>query len=483
MPARSKKNKENKANAVSGSDKAPTRPDAPTPATGSDKANAAAEPPKNEQLNSAGPLKESGDDDFKEAVEPEEHQLEEVQKLQDREEGAADDEENFEEARDQPREWDQADQAPDAAVEAVDADEVSAAEEEEDQLQKEEERVEAELEKLREEAVAASRSEKEVEIKPPDPALNPPAQARPDWDQDMSNLRSLLVDAKAADEEKIRLLHDALVERIEDIKNLDEHKATAIRRLDDAGKERDRCKGETQRAIQAKTKLEGSCRELQAQKTTIAKENRKIEDEEQSRHSELKAKFEQAIKDVQEKMDAELEVRQHFLKENEELRGKLLKFTETYEAQETQLAEQRVTRETEMEVAQKRLEEHETMCAESKVKSALLEKQNEALRKSQAVLRTELQTILGKFDEFHEAVTGSNTRHGECKVEIDTLQTKLQGYETENADLKANQELAKATEEQKVAEKQRDALERLCDNLQKENKKLQEQAQALKRIK
>merc|ERR1712232_1152550 len=186
---------------------------------------------------------------------------------------------------------------------------------------------------------------------------------------------------------------------------------------------------------------------------------------EQSRHTELKEKFEQAILDVQEKMDAELEVRQHFLKENEELRGKLLKFTETYEAQERQLAEQREARESEMEVAQHRLREHESMCAESKLKTASLEKQNEVLRKSQAVLRDELQSILGKFDEFHEAVTGSNQRHGECKVEIDTLQTRLQDLEKENTDLKNSAELSQLTQEQAVAQKQRDALEKLCDNL------------------
>merc|ERR1711920_888972 len=110
-------------------------------------------------------------------------------------------------------------------------------------------------------------------------------------------------------------------------------------------------------------------------------------EEEESRHTELKEKFQQAITDVQEKMDAELEIRQHFLRENEDLRGKLLTFTETYEAQEKQLAEQRESRGREMEVAQHRLKEHESMCAESKVKSAALEKQNEVLRKSQAVLR------------------------------------------------------------------------------------------------
>merc|ERR1712060_171950 len=192
-------------------------------------------------------------------------------------------------------------------------------------------------------------------------------------------------------------------------------------------------------------------------------------------------KFQQAIKDVQEKMDAELEVRQHFLKENEELRGKLLKFTETYEAQEKQLAEQRDARESEMEVAQQRLKEHESMCVESKIKTAALEKQNEALRKSQTVLRDELQSILGKFDEFHEAVTGSNTRHGECKVEIDSLQTRLQDLEKENGDLRNSSQLSQLTQEQQVAQKQRDALERLCDNLQKEIKKLESQLQNPKR--
>merc|ERR1712176_952643 len=210
----------------------------------------------------------------------------------------------------------------------------------------------------------------------------------------------------------------------------------------------------------AKVKLEGSCRELQQQKANIAKENQRIAEEEQNRHSELKEKFQQAIKDVQEKMDAELEIRQHFLRENEELRGKLLKFTETYEAQERQLAEQREAREKEMEVAQHHLREHESMCAESKLKTASLEKQNEVLRKSQAVLRDELQSILGKFDEFHEAVTGSNQRHGECKVEIDTLQTRLQELEKENADLKKSAKVTEAAEEQQVAQKQRDALER-----------------------
>lgn len=297
----------------------------------------------------------------------------------------------------------------------------------------------------------------------------------------MKAIQALVDDPGTPEEEKIRVLHDALVQRIEDRRGQEESKTGALRRLDAAAKERERCRSEVQRALAARAKLEGSCRELQQQKLSIAKENHRIAEEEQSRHTELKDKFQQAIKDVQEKMDAELEVRQHFLRENEELRGKLLKFTETYEAQERQLAEQREAREREMEAAQERLKEHETMCSESKTKTASLEKQNEGLRKSQTVLRDELQLILGKFDEFHEAVTGSNQRHGECKVEIDSLQSRLQDLEKENQDLRNSAQLSQLTKEQEVAQKQRDALDRLCDNLQKENRKLQQQLSNLRK--
>jgi len=297
----------------------------------------------------------------------------------------------------------------------------------------------------------------------------------------MKVLNQTIEDPSVSDEDTVRILHDALVQRIEDTRAQDESTTGAIRRLDKAAKERDRARAENQSTLALKAKLESSCRDLQQQKTAIAAENQRIREEEQSRHTELKDKFEQAIKDVQEKMDAELEVRQHFLKENEDLRGKLEKFTETYEAQERQVAEQREARESEMEVAQQRLKEHETMCGESKVKTATMTKQNETLRKSTTVLRDQLQTILGKFDGIHEAVTGSNQQHGDCKTEIDTLQTRMQEMEKENGELRNNSHLTQLTEEQNRLSKQRDALERLCENLQKETRALREQLQGLRR--
>merc|ERR1711865_134723 len=102
---------------------------------------------------------------------------------------------------------------------------------------------------------------------------------------------------------------------------------------------------------QGTTKFETSCRDLQQHKASVGRENVQIAEEERNRHKELQDKFDQAMKDVQEKMDAELEVRQHFIKENEELGEKLQKYTETFDEQERQRAEQSSSSASAMEAA------------------------------------------------------------------------------------------------------------------------------------
>merc|ERR1711972_322168 len=257
-----------------------------------------------------------------------------------------------------------------------------------------------------------------------------------------------------------------------------EHKTATERCLEDLAKERDRCKKETQAAWAAKSKLEDSCRELRQLKTSIAAESQKIVGDEKERQGELNNKFQAAMKDVEEKMNAESEVRENFIKENDELRTKLEKFTETYEEQERQLAEQSAVRSREMEAARERLKEYETKSAESAANATSLEKKNKALQKTTVSLRAELQSILGKFDEFHESVNGSNKRHGECKEEIDGLSAKLKELDAENAELKGSKRIDDITKEKEAAQKQCDALDRLCSNLAKEIQAIKERVRA-----
>merc|ERR1712007_418678 len=288
---------------------------------------------------------------------------------------------------------------------------------EQEMMLENEARIEAEAEILAEarrkaeaEALAEDRAKRLT-----DPSLAVPVPSRPDWDAEMEVLRALVDDPNVSNEQKVQVLHEALVQRIDDEGKADEVKNRLHRRRHDASSERDRLRGEVQRALNMKSKLEVSCRDLQHLKVSITKENERIEEEEQSRHFDMKEKFEEAIKDVQEKMDQDLEVQQHKVKENEDLRSKLTEFTEQYEAQEKQDEEQQLAREHNIEFAEQQIKKHEGARAEAKHSTAYLEKQNEVMRKSQPKLRADVKAIVDKFDEFRDSVTGSNERHADCK--------------------------------------------------------------------
>merc|ERR1711972_224173 len=141
---------------------------------------------------------------------------------------------------------------------------------------------------------------------------------------------------------------------------------------------------------------------------------------------------------------------------------------------ERQLTEQSAVRTKEMEGAKERLKEYKAKGIESAANATALDKKNKALQETTVTLRAELQSILGKFDEFHESVNGSNQRHGECKEEIDGLSAKLKDLDAENADLKGNKRIDEITKEKEAAKKQSDALDRLCANLTKEIKAIKQ---------
>merc|ERR1712137_1355708 len=57
-----------------------------------------------------------------------------------------------------------------------------------------------------------------------DPSLALPVPSRPDWNADMEMLRAFVDDPNVSDEEKVRTLHEALVQRIDDEGKADEVK-------------------------------------------------------------------------------------------------------------------------------------------------------------------------------------------------------------------------------------------------------------------
>jgi len=302
------------------------------------------------------------------------------------------------------------------------------------------------------------------------------------WAEEMDKAKEIMESTDMSDKDRVSKLRDILTNRIEQTKNLEEAAAVELLRLQNLTRDRDTIRAEQQRMEAAKMKVQEKCRVLEEQKAEIREKNQEIVSGEESRHAELKEKFEQAIKDVEEKMAAEETAQEQIVKENEDLRSKLEQFTETYEAQEKQLQEQRDAREKELEMAKERLHDHDTKCKESTINSTKLEKENSELRKSEEKLRDELQKIMGRFDDFHERITGSNQRHGDCKDNVDALQKQLQELEKDHAELKQPPALTELIDEQKVTQKQVDALKKLHDNLRKEEKDLERDLQKLRGV-
>mmetsp|Transcript_92884 Transcript_92884/g.200819 ORF Transcript_92884/g.200819 Transcript_92884/m.200819 type:complete len:399 (+) Transcript_92884:64-1260(+) len=302
----------------------------------------------------------------------------------------------------------------------------------------------------------------------PSPPPDLPRPSRPEWKKEIERLRQLVDSPETPDAERIRLLHEALAQRIEDCKGLDEHFCLIDHRCQDLSQERTRCRIEIQKASSSKAKLEDDCRGLEQKKTSIPEETERQLREEEARLEDLESKMEAAMKDTQKKMDAEKEIQEHFTKENQDLKEKMDKFTETCDAQERQLAEKCDLRSSELRTAVDKLSEYETQIVKSKATSVVLEKKNKELTKAIPGLQAELQALLGKFNDSQDEVSTYNEQHRECKTAHEEVQNQLSELEAENAELRNSERLADVTKEQEATKKQCDTLHGLCTNLQKE---------------
>eukprot|EP00913_Durusdinium_trenchii_P005515 g5139.t1 len=101
-----------------------------------------------------------------------------------------------------------------------------------------------------------------------DPALS--FKPSRDWKAEIQKIRAS--DPKTSDEEKIRILHEALQQRIDETRAHEEVKASIQKRLETLQSDRERCDAEAQRLSSMKGKLEGCCREQKDQMNSMAKE-------------------------------------------------------------------------------------------------------------------------------------------------------------------------------------------------------------------
>nr|XP_046154373.1 beta-taxilin-like isoform X2 [Oncorhynchus gorbuscha] len=259
------------------------------------------------------------------------------------------------------------------------------------------------------------------------------------------------------------------------------------------GKERDQLQYEHSRAILARSKLEGLCRELQRHNKTLKEETlaRCREDEEKRR--EITTHFQSTLTDIQAQIEQHSNRNNKLCLENANLADKLKHIISQYEQREESLEKifkhhdlQQKLSDTKLEQAHAQLQEADEKHKREKeyllVHAAEWKLQAKLLREQETVMQAQLVLYSQKFEEFQTTLSKSNDVYASFKNEMEKMTKKMKKLDKESTVWKTrfestNKALSEMIEERTLKENEYemfvvkiDKLERLCRALQDERK-------------
>uniref|UniRef100_A0A8C9CGI2 Taxilin beta n=1 Tax=Phocoena sinus TaxID=42100 RepID=A0A8C9CGI2_PHOSS len=220
-------------------------------------------------------------------------------------------------------------------------------------------------------------------------------------------------------------------------------------------KEKDQLQGEHSKAILARSKLEGLCRELQRHNKTLKEETLQRAREEEEKRKEITSHFQSTLTDIQAQIEQQSERNMKLCQENTELAEKLKSIIDQYELREELL----------------------NQAAEWKLQAKVLKEQ-------ETVLQAQLTVYSGRFEEFQNTLTKSNEVFATFKQEMEKTTKKMKKLEKDTATWKArfencNKALLDMIEEKALRAKEYECfvmkigrLENLCRALQEERNEL-----------
>uniref|UniRef100_A0A673W6I1 Taxilin beta n=1 Tax=Salmo trutta TaxID=8032 RepID=A0A673W6I1_SALTR len=259
------------------------------------------------------------------------------------------------------------------------------------------------------------------------------------------------------------------------------------------GKERDQLQYEHSRAILARSKLEGLCRELQRHNKTLKEETlaRCREDEEKRR--EITTHFQSTLTDIQAQIEQHSNRNNKLCLENANLADKLKHIISQYEQREESLEKifkhhdlQQKLSDSKLEQANAQLQEADEKHKREKeyllVHAAEWKLQAKLLREQETVMQAQLVLYSQKFEEFQTTLSKSNDVYASFKNEMEKMTKKMKKLDKESNVWKTrfestNKALSEMIEERTLKENEYemfvvkiDKLERLCRALQDERK-------------
>ncbi|XP_060918449.1 taxilin beta b [Labrus mixtus] len=265
-------------------------------------------------------------------------------------------------------------------------------------------------------------------------------------------------------------------------------------------KEKDQLQSEHSRAVLARSKLEGLCRELQRHNKTLKEETLQRCREDDLKRKEITTHFQGTLSDIQAQIEEHSSRNTKLCQENSSLAEKLKGLISQYDQRESNLEKVFKHRDLKEKLLETKLTQANMMLKEAeerhKLEKELMLKQAveyktqlKALRGQESDMRTQLDMYSRKFDEIQGTVSKSNSVYSGFKQDMDKMAKKMKKLEKECQSWKTrfdgcNKSLVDMVSDKAIKEKEfelvtskNQKLENLCRALQEERKSLYEKVQ------
>lgn len=267
------------------------------------------------------------------------------------------------------------------------------------------------------------------------------------------------------------------------------------KRVSQALTERDIVRGEMNKAVMTRSRLESLCRELQKQNKSIREESLKRVKEAEDKRMEMTNKFQNTLSEIASVMQQNSEKNNKLRDDNLDMSSRLKNVCEQYELREQQVVKlaKQIELETQLcdaKLAKANMEisvERETILNEKThllKEIRLYQTRIEEMQNTEIDLRNQISLYNEKYEEFQNALARSNKVFAGFKGDMELMSKKIVKQEKESASWKMRYErcqqlLDEMTTERtrmisdlSVATRQLSTLQKLCRTLHSERQAL-----------
>ncbi|XP_017277112.1 taxilin beta b [Kryptolebias marmoratus] len=303
-------------------------------------------------------------------------------------------------------------------------------------------------------------------------------------------------------EQKLEAIIKKHAELLEEHRSDQKQMKTLQKKLLQAVKEKDQLQSEHSRAVLARSKLEGLCRELQRHNKTLKEETLQRCREDDLKRKEITTHFQGTLGEIQAQIEEHSSRNTKLCQENGALAEKLKALITQYDQREANLEKVFKHRDLKEKLLETKLTQANVLLQEAegkhKLEKELLLKQTaeykvqlKILREQEGDMRSQLDMYSQKFDEIQGTMSKSNSVYSGFKQDMDKMAKKMKKLEKDCQSWKArfdacNKSLIEMVTDKAVKEKEfellttkNQKLESLCRALQEERKSLHEKAQGV----